>query len=150
MITRRNFIKRSAQVAAVAAASPAVARSIPKAPLKGVATELYIDRAPRNPVHTYSDAKILADNTLWIWVDTVNGFPGHELGNGTKCHPVNNCKDAKILADMVGTNCFKVVVGSAITFMEGHKGEVWHGKDWDLDINWQSVLGSVITGARLA
>ena len=86
-----------------------------------------------------------------VWIDTVNGTTGTtDFEHGTVELPVKTLAEAITIAASVGLTRFHVIVGSTITFAEGHTSEVWVGDNWSLVLAGQDISNIYVSGANVS
>lgn len=86
-----------------------------------------------------------------ICIDTINGTPGTTpFINGTVDNAVDSLADATILSNSLNMNRIELIQGSDITFVQSYDNYAFFGKNWDLNLNSQSISDIVIDGANIS
>lgn len=86
-----------------------------------------------------------------IWVDTVNGVAGTEVGvNGTADNPLLSWADALTLSASTGIERFHIAAGSSVILTSDSSNYELLGNNWTLDLNGQVISNILVDGAAIS
>ena len=85
-----------------------------------------------------------------VWIDTVNGFSGTDIGiHGIPTYPSNNLADALTIATELGVKAFYIYSKSTITLSQTFDGWVIDGQEYDINLNGQDCTDTIFNFAEI-
>jgi hypothetical protein len=86
-----------------------------------------------------------------VWIDTTGSNTNTETYvDGVADNPVSTIAAARTIADALGLKRFQVASGSSFALAQSYAGYEFYGVDYAVDLNGQSMSGSVIEGGDIA